>query len=157
MSKMRHALTRQQIGEKVTTKQAAREAAKQEFLRARGEYLKDVAIVTQTHDQQAELRASIKQHEDNMKGIEAGWVRDGQYRDFTNETQRAAQKRTLQETDEGFRALCAIRDEAVHMMSLNEATIRDAEYRIRLARYDMEWSITEGRMIAGEDDERHQR
>ena len=129
-----------------------RKRVKGEFLRARGAYLTAVSHVTQLHDAIAAAKATIKQAQDNQKGIETEFPVIG-----SNADERKATLMSYREGDPSWQQCAREIAEAEKVVRTSEPQIIANEYEIRIARYDMEIAIAEMRAIAGEDDERHTR
>jgi hypothetical protein len=150
-------LTRERIATKVTTKQDERARIKKEFTDARTQYLLATQAVVQQHSAKAEAVVLIQHDKDNMKGFEAGWKADGSVIG-KNADEREACMAILRAESPDYQACLsrvAIAERDLRMKI--EPAILQAEIDIRDTRYRMEFAITEGRMIAGEDDERHGR
>jgi hypothetical protein len=134
-------------------KRAERSRLRDDFQRARGNYLAAVTEVIRLHQVVAEAKVTAQHERDNQKGIEAGWG-------TPTGTNAEARKATLEEWRlqstqwQGCHEVIVAAEETVRQ---NEPMIVAQEYDIRIARYEMEMNIAEMRALAGEQDERHER
>jgi hypothetical protein len=134
-------------------KRAERSRLRDDFQRARGNYLAAVTEVIRLHQVVAEAKVTIQHERDNQKGIEAGWG-------TPTGTNAEARKATLEEwrgTHDDWQQCQATILAAEETVRRNEPMIVAQEYDIRIARYEMEMNIAEMRALAGEQDERHER
>jgi hypothetical protein len=141
----------------VTTKKQERQRVVAAYRAAKKTYQEATAHLVQLEDVKAHTTAEIVQTKGNMQGFEAGWVADGLYIGCANETQRKAELLAKRESDQGYHGLANWVDECERRIKVElEPEIARVMWEIKGARYEIEMCITEGRMIAAEeDDERH--
>jgi hypothetical protein len=154
---MANALTRERMATGVTTKQQERQRVVVAYRAAKKVYQEATAHLVQLEDAKAHTLAEIAQTKGNMQGFEAGWVAEGLYVGCTNETQRKAELLAKRESDQGYRGLANWVDECERRIKIEyEPEIGRLMWEIKGARYEIEFAIAEGLMIASEkDDERH--
>jgi hypothetical protein len=153
---MANALTRERMATGVTTKKQERQRVVAAYRAAKKTYQEATAHLVQLEDGKASLLASIAQEKGNLEGFEAGWVRDG-YIVGKNESERKACLLSLREEDYGYRVAAKEVADCERRIKVElEPEIARVMWEIKGARYEIEFAITEGRMIAAEeDDERH--
>lgn len=153
---LREAVILSNIAEGRMDKTRVREAAMAVYRGARTRYIdtsQQLVALLGTH---GDLRVNLNHDEAALKGIEAGWVRDGELDGLRNDRERDAKLECLRAEDEGYLAIVQRIEETKRaLLASVEPDIERLKLELRLCRLDIEVVISELRVVAGEEEYTH--
>lgn len=135
------------------SKSQIRLSATERYRAAREQYVEASSQLIDALNKFGTLRSEIAQSEQNLKGIEAGWVRDGALDGLRNDRERDAMMDNMRRSAPGYTEI------AVEVEGMRRALLCDVDPEIerlkteqRIARLDIEFSIAELQAVSGESE-----
>lgn len=141
------------IAEGAIVKSQIKQQIKNTFTASRQKYVEAAQQYVTLLNGQAECRVTINHAEANRKGIEAAWIREGLVVG-KNQVERDACLAELRDGHELYQRLVDEEWTAKDALMRSEADVERLKMELRICRLDLEMSIGEMRVLAGEESER---